>query len=121
VDAGGSRELLRAGVTVRLNGFGVAAIRCGAAGLVMLPWFMTWRPYGRGARRTAWSHAFWLAPAAGPLFTMASLSGFRRAPLPHEAILQSPATVLGSILLSGFPRRAIAAPAFVESRSDRWV
>lgn len=90
----------RAGVTAGLNGFDVAAIRCGAAGLVMLPWFMTQRPYGRGTGRTAWSRAFWLALAAGPVFTFASLGGFRFAPLPHGAVLQPSAMVLGSMLLS---------------------
>jgi uncharacterized membrane protein len=90
----------RAGVSVGLDGFDVAAIRCGAAGLVMLPWFMIQHPYGRGAGRTAWSHAIQLALAAGPLFTFASLGGFRFAPLPHGAVLQPSAMVLGSMLLS---------------------
>jgi drug/metabolite transporter (DMT)-like permease len=85
---------------VGLDGFDVAAIRCGAAGLVMLPWFMIQHPYGRGAGRTAWSHAVWLALVAGPLFTFASLGGFRFAPLPHGAVLQPSAMVLRSMLLS---------------------
>ncbi|GAC1336293.1 MAG: hypothetical protein NVSMB20_12220 [Bradyrhizobium sp.] len=94
---GSQLVMSRAGVTVGLDGFDVAAIRCGAAGLVMLPWFMIQHPYGRGPGRTAWSHAVWLALAAGPLFTFASLGGFRFAPLPHGAVLQPSAMVLGSI------------------------
>jgi drug/metabolite transporter (DMT)-like permease len=97
---GSQLVMSRAGVTVGLDGFDVAAIRCGAAGLVMLPWFVIQHPYGRGAGRTAWSHAVWLALAAGPLFTFASLGGFRFAPLPHGAVLQPSAMVLGSMLLS---------------------
>jgi drug/metabolite transporter (DMT)-like permease len=97
---GSQLVMSRAGVSVGLDGFDVAAIRCGTAGLVMLPWFMIQHPYGRGAGRTAWLHAVWLALAAGPLFTFASLGGFRFAPLPHGAVLQPSAMVLGSMLLS---------------------
>jgi drug/metabolite transporter (DMT)-like permease len=97
---GSQLVMWRAGVSVGLDGFDVAAIRCGAAGLVMLPWFMIQHPYGRGAGRTAWSHAVWLALAAGPLFTFASLGGFRFAPLPYGAVLQPSAMVLRSMLLS---------------------
>ena len=97
---GSQLVMSRAGVTVGLDGFDVAAIRCGAAGVVMLPWFIIQRPYGRGAARTPWSNVFWLALTAGPLFTFASLGGFRFAPLPHGAVLQPSTVVLGSMLLS---------------------
>jgi drug/metabolite transporter (DMT)-like permease len=95
---GSQLVMSRAGVTVGLDGFDVAAIRCGVAGVAMLPWFIIERPYGAG--RTPWSHVFWLALAAGPLFTLASLGGFRFAPLPHGAVLQPSTMVLASMLLS---------------------
>jgi hypothetical protein len=41
---GSQLVMWRAGVSVGLDGFDVAAIRCGAAGLVMLPWFICGRP-----------------------------------------------------------------------------
>jgi drug/metabolite transporter (DMT)-like permease len=97
---GSQLVMSRAGVAAGLNGLDVAAIRCGAAGLVMLPWFVVKRPYGRGPGRTSWPHVLWLALAAGPLFTFASLGGFRFAPLPHGAVLQPSAMVLASMLLS---------------------
>jgi drug/metabolite transporter (DMT)-like permease len=97
---GGQLAMSRAGVTVGLDGFDVAAIRCAGAGLAMLPWFVTRRPFGSGAGRTSWGHAFGLALAAGPLFIVASMAGFRLAPLPHGAVLQPAAMVLGAMLLS---------------------
>src|SRR4051812_49540992 len=79
---GSQLVMSRAGVTAGLNGFDVAAIRCGAAGFVMLPWFMTRRPYGRGAGRTAWARAFWLGLAPGAVFPLARFGGVRLSPLP---------------------------------------
>ncbi|MBN9563517.1 MAG: DMT family transporter [Alphaproteobacteria bacterium] len=97
---GGQLAMSRAGVTVGLDGFDVAAIRCAGAGIAMLPWFLARRPFGSGVGRTPWPHAIGLALAAGPLFILASMAGFRLAPLPHGAVLQPAAMVLGAMLLS---------------------
>jgi drug/metabolite transporter (DMT)-like permease len=110
----------RAGVTVGLNGADVAAIRCAGAAVVMLPWFIIHRPYGRGAGRTSWAHALGLALAAGPVFVFATMIGFRLAPLSHGAVLQPATMVLGSMLLSALlvgerlrPLRLVGAAVIV--------
>ncbi len=97
---GGQLAMSRAGATSGLDGFDMAALRSGAAGLLLLPWLLTARRYGRGPGLTSWSHALVLAVAAGPLFIMASMGGFHFAPLPHGAVLQPSAMVLASMALS---------------------
>ena len=117
---GGQLTMSRAGVTVGLNGPDVAAIRCAGAAVVMLPWFVIHRPYGRGAGRTSWAHALGLALAAGPVFVFATMIGFRLAPLSHGAVLQPATMVLGSMLLSALlvgerlrPLRLVGAAVIV--------
>jgi drug/metabolite transporter (DMT)-like permease len=117
---GAQLTMSRAGVTVGLDGFDVAAIRCTGAAIVMLPWFVIHRPYGRGDGRTSWPHALGLALAAGPIFVFATMAGFRLAPLPHGAVLQPATMVLASMLLSALlvgerlrPMRLLGAAVIV--------
>ncbi len=117
---GGQLALSRAGATAGLDGFDIAALRCGAAGVVMLPWLLSRRRYGRGPDLTPWPYALGLAAAAGPLFMYASMLGFHYAPLPHGAVLQPSAMVLTSMGLSALllgealrPRRLVGAAVIV--------
>ncbi len=97
---GSQLVMSRAGATMGMDGFDVAALRGGAAGVAMLPWLLARRRYGRGPGRTPWRHALGLALAAGPLFMIASMAGFHYAPLPHGAVLQPSMMVLTSMFLS---------------------
>ena len=97
---GSQLVMSRAGATMGMDGFDVAALRGGAAGLAMLPWLLSRRRYGNGPGLTPWRHALGLALAAGPLFMILSMAGFHYAPLPHGAVLQPSAMVLTSMLLS---------------------
>lgn len=97
---GSQLAMSRAGVTAGLNGFDVAALRCGVAGLLLLPWFFARKRYGSGPGQTSWLHAIGLALAAGPLFIGASMAGFHFAPLPHGAVLQPSTMVLTAMALS---------------------
>jgi len=117
---GGQLVMSRAGAAAGLDGFDVAALRCGAAGVMMLPWLLTRRRYGQGAGLTPWPHALGLAAAAGPLFMFASMLGFHYAPLPHGAVLQPSSMVLTSMGLSVLllgealrPRRLVGAGVIV--------
>ena len=97
---GSQLVMSRAGATMGLDGFDVAGLRGGAAGLAMLPWLLSRRRYGNGPGLTPWRYALGLALAAGPLFMIASMAGFRFAPLPHGAVLQPSMMVLTSMFLS---------------------
>jgi drug/metabolite transporter (DMT)-like permease len=117
---GSQLVMSRAGATMGMDGFDVAALRGGAAGLAMLPWLLSRRRYGRGPGLTPWPHALGLALAAGPLFMIVSMAGFHYAPLPHGAVLQPSAMVLTSMFLSALllgeklrPRRLIGAVVII--------
>lgn len=117
---GSQLVMSRAGATVGLDGYDVAALRGGVAGLAMLPWLLARPRYGRGPGRTSWRHALGLALAAGPLFMIVSMAGFHYAPLPHGAVLQPSTMVLASMFLSALllgeglrPRRLIGAAVIV--------
>lgn len=97
---GSQLVMARAGAAAGLDGFDVAALRGGAAGLAMLPWLLARKRYGNGPEQCSWPHALGLAAAAGPLFMIASMAGFRYAPLPHGAVLQPSTMVLASMFLS---------------------
>ena len=90
----------RAGAGAGLDGFDVAALRGGVAGIAMLPWLLSRKRYGAGPGLCSWPHALGLAAAAGPLFMIASMAGFHYAPLPHGAVLQPSMMVLTSMFLS---------------------
>lgn len=90
----------RAGAGAGLDGFDVAALRSGVAGIAMLPWLLRRKRYGAGPGLCSWPHALGLAAAAGPLFMIASMAGFHYAPLPHGAVLQPSMMVLTSMFLS---------------------
>ena len=117
---GSQLVMSRAGAGAGLDGFDVAALRCGAAGIVMLPWLLRRKRYGRGPGLCRWPHALGLAAVAGPLFMIASMAGFHYAPLPHGAVLQPSMMVLTSMFLSALllgeklrPRRLIGAAVIV--------
>ena len=117
---GSQLVMSRAGATVGMDGFDVAALRGGAAGLVLLPWLLARRRYGNGPGLTPWRHALGLAFAAGPLFMIVSMAGFHYAPLPHGAVLQPSMMVLTSMFLSALllgealrPRRLAGAAVII--------
>ena len=117
---GSQLVMARAGATAGMDGLDVAALRGGVAGLVMLPWLLARPRYGRGPGQTRWPHALGLALAAGPLFMITSMAGFRYAPLPHGAVLQPSTMVLTSMFLSALllgealrPRRLLGAAVIV--------
>lgn len=93
-------------------------MRYATAGVVMLPFLL--RRGIANAGGIGWRRAFVLSVFAGPLFLLASASGFLHAPLAHGAVLQ-PATlavgglVLGAIVLgeSLSPPRLIGAAIIV--------
>lgn len=110
----------RAGAGAGMDGFDVAALRGGAAGIAMLPWLLRRKRYGSGPGLCPWPHALGLAAAAGPLFMIASMAGFHYAPLPHGAVLQPSMMVLTSMFLSALllgealrVRRLLGAGAIV--------
>jgi drug/metabolite transporter (DMT)-like permease len=117
---GSQLVMSRAGVTVGLDGFDVAAIRCGAAALAMFPWFVIQRPYGDDAGRTSWSHAFWLALAAGRAVHLRQLG---RVPLCAVAAWRSPATIGDGAgidaVIGVVPWRAVAAVAAARGGGNR--
>ncbi len=117
---GSQLVMSRAGATMGMDGFDVAALRGGVAGMAMLPWLLSRRRYGSGPGLTPWRHALGLALAAGPLFMILSMAGFHYAPLPHGAVLQPSAMVLTSMFLSALllgealrPRRLIGAVVII--------
>jgi drug/metabolite transporter (DMT)-like permease len=117
---GSQLAMSRAGAGAGLDGFDVAALRGGAAGIAMLPWLLRRKRYGNGPGLCSWPHALGLAAAAGPLFMIASMAGFHYAPLPHGAVLQPSMMVLSSMFLSALllgeklrPRRLIGASVIV--------
>ena len=97
---GSQLTMSRAGAGMGMDGFDVAALRGGAAGIAMLPWLLRRKRYGNGPGLCSWPHALGLAAAAGPLFMIASMAGFHYAPLPHGAVLQPSMMVLTSMFLS---------------------
>ena len=99
---GSQLVMSRAGAAAGLDGFDVAALRGGAAGIVLLPWLFMRRRYGNGPGLCPWPHALTLAAVAGPLFMITSMAGFHFAPLPHGAVLQPATLVLASIFLSAW-------------------
>ena len=117
---GSQLTMSRAGAGYGLDGFDIAALRGGVAGIAMLPWLLTRKRYGKGSGLCSWPHALGLALAAGPLFMVASMAGFHYAPLPHGAVLQPSMMVLTSMGLSALllgealrPRRLIGAAIIV--------
>lgn len=84
-------------------------VRYMTAGLVMLPYLA--RRGVSDAGGVSWSRAIALAMLAGPLFLLASASGFRFAPLAHGAVLQPAALTIGGLLLSA---------AVLGDRLTRW-
>jgi drug/metabolite transporter (DMT)-like permease len=97
---GSQLTMSRAGAGAGMDGFDVAALRGGVAGIAMLPWLLRRKRYGKGPGLCSWPHALGLATAAGPLFMIASMAGFHYAPLPHGAVLQPSTMVLTSMFLS---------------------
>jgi drug/metabolite transporter (DMT)-like permease len=98
---GSQLTMSRAGAGAGLDGFDIAALRGGVAGIAMLPWLLR-RRQSQSMRPAAQSGAVAvaLAAAAGPLFMIASMAGFHYAPLPHGAVLQPSMMVLTSMFLS---------------------
>lgn len=90
--------LARAGVKAGLGATDLTFVRYIVAGLVMLPWFVVYRPL-RNPGWTWWRVAV-LTVLAGPPFLLVVITGYRFAPLVHGTLVQPPVNVTTSLLLS---------------------
>jgi drug/metabolite transporter (DMT)-like permease len=84
----------RLGVTSSLTAWDVTALRFGTAGVVILPWALSW---GLGGLRL-WQ-ALWLAVSTGALYAGAAFLGFVYAPAAHGAVLINGTIPLFTLLL----------------------
>jgi drug/metabolite transporter (DMT)-like permease len=98
----------RANVSAGIAPADLAFVRYLTAGTLMLPWLLRHAPATLAG--IGWPRGVVLSLMAGPLFILASASGFRFAPLSHGAVVQPAAITvaglaLGALVLGDRPTR----------------
>jgi drug/metabolite transporter (DMT)-like permease len=95
---GANQSAARYGITQGLSAFDIAALRFGAAGLVLAPWLL--KQGLRDAAGVGWGRALIVALLIGPLFFGLNVGGYAFAPLAHGAVILPATFTIASIALA---------------------
>jgi hypothetical protein len=106
---GANQSAARYGIANGLGPFDLAALRFGAAGLVLAPWLL--RQGLRNAAGVGWGRALIITLLVGPPFFMLNVGGYVFAPLAHGAVILPASFTIASLALASLVLAERQTPA----------